>query len=264
MMHEAFDELMSLKLDGLIDDVDERRLEEHLGECESCARSWVMLKQVDGVLRNSASEPLPVPYSFHSKVMAQIAAPAPQRQTQTAGSSPLFLPNISTGRLGETPSLQSVGVPALAAASVTGGLASPPAHTRRLLSAPTTGLNDTLDWQRQVVGYLRNAAAIILALAGMSALFLALAMSGVIRLEGPIGEGVSTLRTVFEAVGAWFQSLFTTSGSTLIAASALIAGLLLLVGWQVVASYQRAAVEGRGHTGALTGALNTGPLEVAA
>jgi hypothetical protein len=138
------------------------------------------------------------------------------------------------------------------------------AHTRRLPSSPTVGLSDSTDWQRQVVGYLRSVAAVILALAGVAALFLALAMSGVIKLGGALGEGVSTLRTLFEAIGAWFQSLFTTSGSALIAVTAVIAGLLLLVGWQVVAGYQRAVTEGRGHTGALTGALNTGSLEVAA
>jgi hypothetical protein len=115
-----------------------------------------------------------------------------------------------------------------------------------------------------VFAYLRNTAAVILSLTGLAALFLALAMSGVIKLGGTFGDGMSTLRTVFEAVGAWFQSAFTTSGSALVAVSAIIAGLLLLVGWQVVAGYQRAVSEGRGHTGALTGALNTGSLEVAA
>ncbi|MGA7730296.1 MAG: zf-HC2 domain-containing protein [Chloroflexia bacterium] len=253
MVHELFDELMSLKLDGLIDELDDRRLDEHLGECELCARAWLMLRQTHVILRNSASEPLPVPSSFHSKVMAQVAAPTPQPQTaQPTHSKPLLLPATSTGRLGDTPSLQGVGVPAFSA------------HTRRLPYAPTIGLNDNTDWQRQVVGYLRNAGAIIVALAGMAALFLALTMSGVIKLGGALGEGISTLRTLFEAVGAWFQSLFATSGSALIAASAVIAGLLLLAGWQVITTYQRAVLEGRGHTGALTGALNTGPLEVAA
>ena len=250
MVHEVFDELMSLKLDGLIDELDDRRLNEHLGECDLCSRAWLILRQAHVILRNSASEPLPVPSSFHSKVMAQVAAPAPQ--PQTAHSKPLLLPATSTGRLGDTPSLQGVGVPAFSA------------HTRRLPYAPTIGLNDSTDWQRQVVGYLRNAAAISVSLAGMAALFLALTMSGVIKLGGALGEGISTLRTLFEAVGAWFQSLFATSGSALIAASAVIAGLLLLVGWQVIITYQRTVIEGRGHTGALTGALNTGPLEVAA
>ena len=264
MMHEVFDELMSLKLDGLIDDFDERRLNEHLGECDVCAQTWALFRQADGILRNSASEPLPVPYSFQSKVMVQVAAPALQPQTQIAGSKRLFSPS-NTDRLGESPSLLGVGVPALAAASAANGLAFQPAPTRRLPASPTTGLTDyNPDWQNRVGVYLRSAAAIIIALAGTTALFLALAISGVIKLGGALGDGVSTLRSLFEAVGAWFQSLFASSGSALLAVSAVIVGLLLLAGWQVVAGYQRAVAEGRGHTGALTGALNTGPLEVAA
>jgi hypothetical protein len=264
MTHETFDELMSLKLDGLIDDFDDRRLNEHLGECDSCAQMWNLFQQADSLLRTSALEPLPVPSTLHSKVMAQVAAPAYRPQAEAAGSQPLFLPSITTGRLGDIPSLQGVGMPTLVAASAAVAPATPPAHTRRLPALPTTGLADyAMDWQGRVAGYLRNAAAIILALAGTSALLLALAMSGAVKLEGPLGDGVSTLRTLFEAVGAWFQSLFTSSGSALIAVSAVIAGLLILVGWQVVANYQRTVIEARGHTGALTGSL-TGPLEVAA
>jgi len=262
MIHEAYDELMSLKLDGLIDDSGERHLNEHLGQCEICARMWSLFQQADSMMWTSAQEPLQVPSTLHARVMVQIAAPALQPLQGTANSTPLFFPS-STGRLGETPSFLGVGVPALAAASNTGGLASAPAHTRRLPAAPTTSLTDNADWQRRTVGYLRNTAAIILSLTGLASLFLALAMSNVIKLEGALGDEVSTLRTVFEAVGAWFQSLFTSSGSALVAGSALIVGILVLVGWQVVASYQRTLIEGRGHTGALTGSL-TGPLEIAA
>lgn len=260
MMHDVYEELMSLKLDGLIDDFDERRLEEHLAHCDSCLQLWDLLQQADSILWASAHEPLPVPATFHAKVMVQVAAPALQPVAVAvavavpAPSQPLFLPG-TTGRLGEIPSFVGVGVPALAA--------SVPSHTRRLLSNPTAALTDNADWQRRTVGYLRNAAAVILALTGVAALFLALAMSGVIQLGGALGDQVSTLRTFFEAMGAWFQSLATASGSAMIAGSAILLGILLLVGWQVVASYQRGVVEGRGHTGALTGAL-TGPLEVAA
>lgn len=262
MMHEAFDELMSLKLDGLIDDAGERRLNEHLGQCDICARMWSLFQQADSMMWTSAQEPLQVPSTLHARVMVQIAAPALQSLQGTATSTPLFFPS-STGRLGDAPSFLGVGVPAMAATSTTGGLVSLPAHTRRLPVAPTASLTDNADWQRRTVGYLRSTAAIILSLTGLASLFLALAMSGIIKLEGAAGDWVSTLRTVFEGVGAWFQSLFTASGSALVAGSALVLGILVLVGWQVVANYQRNLIEGRGHTGALTGSL-TGPLEVAA
>src|SRR5215218_8901724 len=200
MIHEAYDELMSLKLDGLIDDSGERRLNEHLGRCEICAGMWSLFQQADSMMWTSAQEPLQVPSTLHARVMVQIAAPALQPLQGTANSTPLFFPS-STGRLGETPSFHGVGVPALAAASSTGALASLPAHTRRLPVAPTTSLTDNADWQRRTVGYLRNTAAIILSLTGLASLFLALAMSGVIKLEGALGDQVSTLHTVFEAVG---------------------------------------------------------------
>ncbi len=265
MMHETFDELMSLKLDGLIDDYDERRLTEHVGECNHCAQMWALFQQAHSILQASALEPLPVPSTLHSKVMVQVAAPALQPQVEVAGSKPFFLPATSTGRLGDTPSLLGVGVPAIPAPSATGALVSPYAPTRRLPSAPTIGLIDFgADWQVRVLNYLRNTVAFILAIAGITALLLALTISGVIKLGGAFGDGISTIRTLFEAVGAWSQSLFATSGSVLIAVVALVGGLLLLVGWQVVAAYQRAAIEGRSYTGALTGALNSGSLEVAA
>lgn len=261
MIHDTFDELMSLKLDGLIDDSGERRLNEHIATCEACAAMWSLFQQADSFMWASAQEPVQVPATLHARVMVQIAAPAFQPSRESVPSAPLFFPS-STGRLGEAPSFLGVGVPAVAA-SATGGLALPAAHTRRLPAAPTASLTDNADWQRRTVGYLRTTAAVILSLTGVAALFVALAMSGVIKLEGALGDQVSTLRTVFEGMGAWFQSFFSASGSAVVAGAALILGILVLVGWQVVVSYQRNLIEGRGHTGALTGSL-TGPLEVAA
>lgn len=261
MIHSEFEELMSLRLDSMISDSDEHRLNVHLSECSGCAQAWASLYNADDLLRASALDPLPVPSTLLERVMAQIAAPVYIPQT-AAAREPLGIP-ASTGRLRSIPGLQGVGVPRLSA-TATGRLVSLSAGTRRLVNSPTMGLADTADWQKRTVSYLRSTAAVFLTLAGAASLFLALTMSGVIKLEGALGDSISTLRTIFEAVGAWLQSAFATSGSAFLAGGVLVVGLLLLVGWQVVNGYQRSILENRGRTGALTGGLNTGSLEAAA
>jgi Putative zinc-finger len=263
--HETFEELMSLKLDGVLDTSEERHLSEHLENCAGCAQMWSFYQKADSMLRVSALAPLSVPANFQTKVMVQIAVPAPHAQTERAlsiESAPFFVPRAATGRLTDTPSLQNIGLGA-GVPSAPLVYASTAASTSRLAVSPTIGLPDfAYGWQKSAITYLRNTAAVILSVTGVLALLLALVMSGAIKVEGAVGDGISTVRTFFEAVGAWGGAFFTTSGTALVAGGTLLTAILLLVGWQVVAGYQRSALENRGQTGALTGAL-TGPLGVA-
>jgi hypothetical protein len=263
MTHETFEELMSLKLDGGLDTSDERHLSEHLQNCAGCAQVWSFYQKADSMLRASAIEPVPVPANFHAKIMGQIAAaPVFNAQTERAvsiESTPFFVPHASTGRLGDVPSLQNIGV-GIGVPSAIPVYNAASAATSRLPVSPTLGLPDFAhEWQKRAIFYLRNTAAVILSATGVLALLLALVLSGSIKVEGAAGDAISTIRTFFEAVGAWLGSFFATSGAALLAGGTLLVGILLLVGWQVVSGYQRAVLESRGQTGALTG-----PLELAA
>ena len=64
---------MSLKLDGLINEHDDRLLDEHLRTCDDCSLLWSAMRQADDVLWTSARQPLSPPSGFQMKVMAQVA-----------------------------------------------------------------------------------------------------------------------------------------------------------------------------------------------
>jgi hypothetical protein len=227
-----FDELMSLKLDGLIDTHDDHRLDEHLRTCADCNLLWMAMRRTDGFLKNSASQPLPVPSGFQMKVMGRIGALESAPAVATAlDSGPLFQPAIGLAT--------NIGTMPLAAA------------TRRLDQAPTGSLALYTEWQNRIASYVRGIAAVGLSLAGTVGLLLALVLSGTIKVSGPAADAVGTIRTLFDAIDTWVRSLFVNFGPGLVAVSAFMVGVLLLVGWQVVSSYHRSALENRGNTGVL-------------
>lgn len=234
-----YGDLMSLRLDGLLDPPEERRLDEHVASCDGCRLLWAAMKQADDIFSVSALEPLPVPSTLHMTVMERIAAPARAAQEL---APPVFLP-VPVG----TP-LEPAG----------------PA-TRRLAQLPTSALPVYVsEIQSRLASYARSAAAIALTVAGALGLALAVVLSGAIPLTGPVGEFVGVARTFFEAAGAWIQTTLTEAGPALWGMAVIITGLLVLVGWQVVAAYQRAAAEVRGATGFLGERGNTGLLVEAA
>ncbi len=51
-------ELMSLRLDGLLDEPDERRLKAHLANCPACQNQWARLSRVEALF---ADAPMPIP-----------------------------------------------------------------------------------------------------------------------------------------------------------------------------------------------------------
>jgi hypothetical protein len=236
-----YDELMSLKLDGLLANDEERHLDDHIKNCADCGLMWAAMRQANELIWVSAREPLPVPSDFQAKVMMRLAAPAPARQA-VQEYDPLFLPGF--GRLGSTDVLSPVRTPALAAIA--------PAHTRRLNAAPTGYLPGVYaDWQNRVLSYVRGVAAVALSIAGVVGLLLALTMSGTIQLTGPAADAMGVVQTFVEALDGWVRSLFVGIGPGIVTVSALMLGIMLLVGWQVVSAYQRAAAESRGNTGVL-------------
>jgi hypothetical protein len=223
----VFDELMSLKLDGLIETDDNRRLDEHLQSCADCNLLWSAMKQANVILTASALKPLPVPSYFHEKVMVRIAVSAPAAVLEL---DPLFQPGMGV---------------------VTGMQIVPPAATKRLTESPTGYLAGYAEWQHRIASYVRGMAAVGLSIAGTVGLLLALVLSGTIKLSGPAGEAAGTLRTFFDAIDTWVRSLLVNFGPGLLAVGLLMTGILLMVGWQVVNGYHRTALENRGSTGLL-------------
>jgi hypothetical protein len=221
-----YDELMSLKLDGLIQTDDDNKLHEHIQSCADCGLLWAAMQQANSIMVASALEPLPVPSDFHAKVMMRIAVSAPAEVLQL---DPVFQPGM-----GMVPALQVV-----------------PAATRRLEESPTGYLTGYAEWQRRIATYVRGMAAVGLSIAGTVGLLLALVLSGTIKLTGPDGDFVGTLRTFFEAVDTWVRSLFVGFGPGLAVVGLLMTGILVMVGWQVVSSYHRSALETRPSTGVL-------------
>jgi hypothetical protein len=49
---ENITELMSLSLDGLLDDKGERQLQDHLDSCSQCQAEWVAMQQVSALLES--------------------------------------------------------------------------------------------------------------------------------------------------------------------------------------------------------------------
>jgi hypothetical protein len=131
---------------------------------------------------------------------------------------------------------------------------SVPAPTRRLGESPTGYLAGYAEWQRRIGSYVRGMAAVGLSIAGTVGLLLALVLSGTIKLSGPAGDAVDTMRTFFQAAETWVRSLFVGFGPGLLAVASVMIGILLLVGWQVISGYYHSALENRGNTGVLEAA----------
>lgn len=222
------DELMSLKLDGLLDAEDERHLEAHITGCPDCAQLWTAMQQADSLLRVSAREPVSLPANFQASVMSLVAA------------TPVLRPQLET-------------LPDLATApALPQGASVIPSLTRWLdEEAPAYHLDTLQEWQARIASYVRGMAVVGLAVAGAVGLFLALVLSDIIQVGGPASDMVKMLRTFFQATQTWVASLFEGFGPATVTVTGLVLGLLALAGWQLVSSYHRAASEQRGNTGYL-------------
>ncbi len=73
MYCRASHELMSLRLDGLLDLPATARLDTHLAGCAECRTRWVALREADSLLRQAARRPVTPPVDFAAKVMSRVA-----------------------------------------------------------------------------------------------------------------------------------------------------------------------------------------------
>ena len=196
-----YSEMMSLKLDGLLDGAEREDLDRHVAACSECALTWTTLQRADSLLCASVAEPLPVPVDLHARVMYRVAA------------TPVWRPQT---------------VPRLAPA------------TAPLVVVPEMSIWS--DWQQRLGAYARGIAGVALSLFGTVALLLTLLTSGSISLGGPFASVAEVLRTFSGAAGMWVRSVVMAVGPEAWASAGVVLALLVLVGWQMVTSYQRAAL----------------------
>ncbi|HYP42319.1 MAG TPA: hypothetical protein VEX13_18340, partial [Chloroflexia bacterium] len=195
--------------------------------CNHCSPLWAAMKRADTLLWSSVAEPMPVPADFQAKVMVRLAAstaarpqPASTLQVPVAAHVPVSLPMS----------------------------ASMPSLTRPLGPLPTNLPSPTQALRSQLGAYARGVSAVALTLLGTVGLFLALVVSGTLKLGGPLHDAGEVVRTSFVAAETWVRSLFVGVGLETLGVSGLIMGLLVLVGWQVVASHYRLASSQHGKT----------------
>ncbi|HKP51930.1 MAG TPA: zf-HC2 domain-containing protein [Chloroflexia bacterium] len=225
---KKYDNLMSLKLDGLLDAEKERVLDSHIARCPQCAPMWEAMVEAEKMLWSWVSEPLPVPANFHVKVMERVATSAVTHVQVAPVYGGIAVPQPTR----PLPILPTTG-------PLTGGLTGP--LTMRLA-----------EWQGRIAPYVRWVAAGVLALTSMAGLVMALVVSGVLTFEGEMAGVAGAFRTFFQAADTWVRSLFVGIGPGMFVVAGIILGLLMLAGWQVASAYQRSVIEQRrGSTGYL-------------
>jgi hypothetical protein len=215
-----YSKLMSLKLDGALNEEDNKIVEEHVAGCPACAALWDAMLDADVLIWKWVHEPLPLPDNFGSKVMVKIAA----QEDVSRAPSYTWTPQTS---------------------NVTRPL------TEALPSLPGPLTSQMHGWHHQAARYVRVAAIAVVSVAASLGLALALLVSGVIRFEGPLAGLSATLRSYMAAIDTWVRSLFMGMGVGVYAAVGLVMLLLALIGWQLIAQYQRSVSDVRGNTGYL-------------
>jgi len=135
---EQMTALMSLALDGLLDEQDHRRLEQHLDVCPSCRGEWEAMNEISKLFESSPM--VGPPLGFAIRVERRLAERQRRRQRIFGGmavvTSGLSLAGLTVGALvllvaavvawlslGDLPSVQQGTSAALQVASGTGLLA---------------------------------------------------------------------------------------------------------------------------------------------
>ncbi len=76
--HEPFTEMMSLALDGSLDEESRQQMAEHVTTCAECRQEWEAMQRISGWL---ASEPVVGPsLAFSSRVQRRLAAEETKRR----------------------------------------------------------------------------------------------------------------------------------------------------------------------------------------
>lgn len=209
-----YDEMMSLKLDGLLGIEDERTLQSHISDCTECSLLWAAMAEADSLLLATVEAPVKVPAHFQVSLMLKIAE-MPVLRPQPVGE---MLPVLE-------PALGPV-IPAL--------------HVEQPF--PAFSVESLQEWQRRLSHYLRGLAVAGLAVAGTVGLMIALMLGNLVKVDGPFAGSIAMMRTFFGAVGTWVGSVSAGVGTGAVAAVLMIMGLLALAGWQMITTYHRTTV----------------------
>ncbi len=89
---------MSLKLDGLLDEEQERALQAHLATCTACRAEWETLQFVSRLLGDQPM--IPAPVGFVARVEHRLAAARATKRRGVIGAATLSLGTLSLVTLG--------------------------------------------------------------------------------------------------------------------------------------------------------------------
>jgi anti-sigma factor RsiW len=218
-----YEQLMSLRLDGLLTPEDERRLELHVVRCTECAELWGAMRQADTLLVASAHNPAPMAADFTIKVMARVS------------THPVVRP-------------QPVEAVAAAPVALPGSMSVLPPMGRPLSEYEEfpLGLPDYIqDWRERVAAYARGIAVAGLSMAAAVGLLLVLVVSGVLEVGETFAPAVQMARTFFSTATLWLRSLFAGVGLETVGIAVLLMSIVALAGWQIVANYYQVASQQR-------------------
>jgi anti-sigma factor RsiW len=231
-------ELMSLRLDGLLEPPDVTKLETHLQTCPACTAQWVALREADSLLRVGARRPMQPPPDFAARVLIRVAA------------TPVVRP-----QLWERERLQIEGgrrtVKLNSPAGITGHLVPVPMGVAAT-APPRTGLAGFL----QHFHPLRNPRMSVylggISLAGVLSVLLlvltsVLGSSGLTDPHSPLVSNVGqwandpVIQTWATAVWGLVTTILSQIDPWLTALATLIVGGLAAVWWRIVAAFARRA-----------------------
>jgi hypothetical protein len=229
-------ELMSLRLDGLLEPPDVTDLEKHLQTCPTCTAQWAALREADSLLRVGARRPVQSPPDFAVRVMTRVAA------------TPVVRP-----QLWERERLQIEGgrrtVKLNSPAGITGHLVPVPMGVAAA-APPRTGLAGFL----QHFHPLRNARMGVylggISLAGVLSVLLlvltsVLGSSGLTVDSSPVGGMLwqagnpTALQTWATAVWGLVTTMLSQIDPWMTALATLIVGGLTAAWWRIVAAFAR-------------------------
>lgn len=232
-------ELMSLRLDGLLEPPDVTTLETHLQTCPACTAQWAALREADSLLRVGARRPVQPPPDFAARVMTRVAA------------TPVVRP-----QLWERERLQIQGgrrtVKLNSPAGITGHLVPVPMGVAATAPPPRTGLAGFL----QHFHPLRNPRMGVylggISLAGVLSVLL-LVLTSVLGssnlpleswLGGPLISNVgnaTAVQTWATAVWGLVTTMLSQIDPWMTALATLIVGGLTAAWWRIVAAFARRA-----------------------
>ena len=218
-----YEQLMSLRLDGLLTPEDERRLELHVARCTNCAVLWGAMRQADTLLVASAHNPAPVAADFTMKVMARVSAHTVVRPqaAEAVAVAPVALP-------GSMSVLPPMGRP-----------------LSEYEEFPLQLPDYIQDWRERVAAYARGIAVAGLSMAAAVGLLLVLVVSGMLEVGEGFAPAVQMARTFLGTATLWVRSLFAGMGLETVGIATLLMGIVALAGWQIVANYHRVVSEQR-------------------